>query len=478
MDTSTTPGLVTSPDRSTATQYGPQIRLDLPADFRWGVATAAYQIEGAVAEDGRTPSIWDTYSRTPGAIDNGDNGDNACDHYHRMPQDVGLIRDLGLNTYRFSVAWPRIQPGGSGPVNQAGLDFYSRLVDELLANGIDPWVTLYHWDLPQELEDAGGWPVRDTAYRFADYAMLVFDHLQDRVKTWTTLNEPWCSAMLGYAYAKQAPGRENFSDGIHAVHHLLLGHGLATQRIRAAATTPIELGITLNLGTADPATDTDADRDAARQADGLGTRIYLDALVKGHYPEDVVADLAARGVELPMQDGDLEIISQPLDVLGVNYYSGWLFSAVDEDGNSVDQDGAPVSRQVPRGRPVTAMGWEIVPECFTELLVRLSRDYPGLPIVITENGAAFADVVEPDGSIRDEGRTAYLASHICAVQDARDLGADVRGYLAWSLLDNFEWSYGYDKRFGIIRVDYDTQERTPKQSALWFRDTVRRARQG
>jgi beta-glucosidase len=476
MDTSTTPDLITSPDAASAAQRGPQIELDLPADFRWGVATAAYQIEGAVAEDGRTASIWDTYCRVPGAIDNGDNGDIACDHYHRMPQDVALIRDLGMDTYRFSVAWPRVQPGGRGPVNPAGLDFYSRLVDELLAAGVDPWVTLYHWDLPQELEDAGGWPVRDTAYRFADYAMLVFDKLKDRVNTWTTLNEPWCSAMLGYAYAKQAPGREDFAAGIHAVHHLLLGHGLAAQRMREAATSPIELGITLNLGTSDPATDSDADREAARRADGLGTRIYLDPLVHGRYPQDVVADLAARGVELPVQDGDLEIIKAPLDVLGINYYSGWLFSATEEDGSTVDKDGALVSRPVPRGRPVTAMGWEIVPECFTELLVRVSRDYPNLPIVITENGAAFEDHPAADGTVQDDDRTAYLASHISAVQDARNLGADVRGYLAWSLLDNFEWSYGYDKRFGIVRVDYDTQVRTPKQSALWFRDTANRAR--
>jgi beta-glucosidase len=246
--------------------------------------------------------------------------------------------------------------------------------------------------------------------------------------------------------------------------------------MRAAAATPIKLGITLNLGTSDPATDTDADRDAARRADGLGTRIYLDPLVHARYPEDVVSDLAGLGIQLPVQDGDLEVISTPLDVLGVNYYSGWLFSAQDENGNTIDAQGIPIARPVPRGRPVTAMGWEIVPECFTELLVRISRDYPGLPIVITENGAAFEDKVEDDGSVLDVERTAYLASHILAVQDARNLGADIRGYLAWSLLDNFEWSYGYEKRFGIVRVDYDTQLRTPKQSALWYRDTANKAR--
>jgi beta-glucosidase len=448
----------------------------LPPSFRWGVATSAYQIEGAVHEDGRTPSIWDTFCRTPGAVVNGETGDVACDHYHRMPQDVALIEDLGLDTYRFSVAWPRVQPGGRGPANPAGLAFYDRLVDELLGRGIDPWVTLYHWDLPQELEDAGGWPARDTADRFADYAMLVFDHLGDRVRAWTTLNEPWCSAMLGYAYGRHAPGRRDFVAGINAAHHLLLGHGLATQRMRAAATGPVELGITLSFGTTAPATDSELDREAARRADGLGTRMYLDPLRYGRYPADVVADLAARGVDLPVQPGDLEIISAPIDVLGINYYTGSLFSGVDEDGRSQDPDGNPVQRAVPRGLPTTAMGWEILPEGLTELLLRLSRDYPGLPMVVTENGAAFEDRPDETGFVPDDDRTAYLASHIAAMAAARQAGADVRGYFAWSLLDNFEWAEGYGKRFGIVRVEYDTQARIPKQSALWYRDTVRQVR--
>ncbi|WP_405095941.1 GH1 family beta-glucosidase [Micromonospora sp. NBC_01412] len=448
----------------------------LPASFRWGVATSSYQIEGAVAEDGRTPSIWDTFCRVPGAVAGGDTGDVACDHYHRMPQDVALIADLGVDTYRFSTAWPRVQPGGRGPANPAGLAFYDRLVDELLGRGIDPWVTLYHWDLPQELEDAGGWPARDTAYRFADYAMLVFDALGDRVRTWTTLNEPWCSAMLGYAYGEHAPGRRDLGDAIAAAHHLLLGHGLATRRIRAAATAPVEVGITLNLATAEPATDSAADRDAARASDGLGARLYLDPLVHGRYPDDVLADLAADGVTVPVRDDDLAVIAAPLDVLGVNYYFGQVFSGVDADGRDRDADGRPVRRVIPRGRPRTAMGWEIVPECFTDLLLRISRDYPGLPMVITENGAAFDDHPDARGFVADGDRVGYLAEHLRAVARARRAGADVRGYFAWSLLDNFEWAYGYDKRFGIVRVDYDTQERVPKRSALWFRDTVRRVR--
>ncbi len=448
----------------------------LPANFRWGVATSAYQIEGAHAEDGRGQSIWDTYCRTPGMVDGGDNGDVACDHYHRMPEDVGLIASLGVDTYRFSVAWPRVQPGGRGPANQAGLAFYDRLVDELLGKGVAPWVTLYHWDLPQELEDAGGWPERDTAYRFADYAMLVFDKLQDRVRTWTTLNEPWCSAMLGYYEGRQAPGRQSFDDAMDAVHHLLLGHGLAAQRMRAAATKPIELGITLNMGTSMPATQSTADLEATRRVDGLGARIYLDPLLRGQYPGDILDDLSTRGVKLPVVDGDLKIISEPIDVLGVNYYSSHVVSGVDDSGRTEDEEGNPVHKNVPLGRPVTAMDWEIVPEGFTELLVRLSRDYPGMPLVITENGAAFDDVADESGFVGDADRTAYLSAHIAAVAAARQQGADVRGYFAWSLMDNFEWSYGYAKRFGLVHVDYETQVRTPKQSALWYRDTIRQVR--
>ncbi|MEU9708292.1 GH1 family beta-glucosidase [Streptomyces sp. NPDC059164] len=448
----------------------------LPAGFRWGVATSSYQIEGAAAEDGRTPSIWDTFCRVPGAVEGGEHGDVACDHYHRMPEDVELIAGLGVDTYRFSLAWPRIQPGGRGPANDKGLDFYKRLIDELRGRGVTPWITLYHWDLPQELEDAGGWPARDTALRFAEYAALTYEALGDRVEHWTTLNEPWCSAMLGYAHGLHAPGRRDPGDAMAAVHHLLLGHGLAARALReAAGDNPLELGITLNLGTATPETGSAADREACRRADGLGARLYLDPLVHGRYPEDVVADLAAQHIELPVRDGDLAAIATPLDVLGVNFYRGMQFSGVTEDGSPVDAEGLPVVRAVERDLPRTAMDWEITPAELTDLLVRLERDY-GLPTVVTENGAAFDDTVAPDGSVPDADRTAYLADHIDAVAAARARGADVRGYFAWSLLDNFEWAYGYGKRFGIVRVDYATQTRTLKDSAKWYRDTIRLTR--
>ncbi|MEV4950140.1 GH1 family beta-glucosidase [Streptomyces sp. NPDC053755] len=449
----------------------------LPPDFRFGAATSAFQIEGATAEDGRTPSIWDTFCRVPGAVDNGDDGDIACDHYHRMPEDVALLAGLGLDTYRFSVSWSRVQPHGRGPVNPAGIGFYDRLVDELLARGVTPWLTLYHWDLPQDLQDAGGWPARDTAYRFADYAELVHDRLGDRVEHWTTLNEPFCSAVLGHVEGVHAPGGRSLADGVHALHHLHLGHGLAVQRLRSAARRPLDLAVTHLLGTSRPATDTPADREAARRADALGFRFYLDPILRGSYPRDLVDDLAVHGIEIPVRDGDLETIAAPIDTLGVNYYRSMRTSGVDESGVTHDAHGIPVTRNLPHGGlPVTGLGWEVMPHDLTELLLRVSRDYPGTPMVITENGAAYDDHPDAHGFVDDTARTAYLAAHLAAVSQARLHGADVRGYFAWSLLDNFEWAYGYAKRFGLVRVDYTTQTRTPKRSALWLRDTALRVR--
>ncbi|MFF4981187.1 GH1 family beta-glucosidase [Streptomyces sp. NPDC001046] len=457
----------------TATAAEPDPGLaHLPADFLWGVATSSYQIEGAASEDGRTPSIWDTFCRVPGAVVGQHNGDVACDHYRRMPEDVAMIAGLGVNAYRFSIAWPRVQPHGRGPANARGLDFYKRLVDELLARGVQPWITLYHWDLPQELEDMGGWPARDTAYRFADYAALVQTALGDRVEHWTTLNEPWCSAYLGYAEGMHAPGRREPAAAAAATHHLLLGHGLVAQQLRDRATTPLKVGITLNLSDHLAASDDPGDLDALRRADGIANRLYLDPLLRGAYPADVVADLERQGIKLPVRDGDLEQIAQPLDTLGVNYYSHNTYAAdprADEGGGY----GAGI-RTVPQGAERTAMGWEVLPEGLTRLLVRLGRDYPGTPLVITENGAAYDDEVAPDGQVHDPLRVEYFRSHIAAVCRAAEQGADIRGYFAWSLMDNFEWAEGYRRRFGLVHVDYATQRRTLKDSAQWYSRLVER----
>ncbi|MFC0003967.1 GH1 family beta-glucosidase [Micromonospora siamensis] len=450
--------------------------LQFPPGFLWGAATAAYQIEGAATEDGRTPSIWDTFSHTPGRTVAGHTGDVACDHYHRMPDDVRLMAELGLKSYRFSVSWPRVQPGGSGPANQRGLDFYRRLVDELLANGIEPWLTLYHWDLPQPLEDAGGWPARDTAGRFADYAELVADALGDRVTYWTTLNEPWCSAFLGYGSGVHAPGRTDGADAVRAGHHLMLGHGLAVRALRASRPTA-QLGVTVNLYPVDPATDAPADADAARRIDGLMNRFFLDPILRGSYPADLRADLRQVTDFGHVRDGDLPIISSPLDLVGVNYYSRHVVAAA-EPGAVPDPTpscwpGSEDVRFVERGFPVTDMQWEIDAPGLQETLQRVHRDYTDLPIYVTENGSAFVDTVVDD-SVDDTDRLAYFDGHLRAAHAAIEAGVPLKGYFAWSLLDNFEWSWGYTKRFGMVRVDYDNQARIPKSSARWYAEVIRR----
>ncbi|MEV4539741.1 GH1 family beta-glucosidase [Asanoa sp. NPDC049518] len=450
-----------------------------PKDFVWGSATAAYQIEGAANEDGRGPSIWDTYSHTPGRTLNGDTGDVAADHYHRWQEDLGHIADLGLDAYRFSISWPRVQPGGAGAFNQAGIDFYRRLVDGLLERGVKPVATMYHWDLPQELEDADGWASRETALRFRDYAAGIVEALGDRVHTWTTFNEPWCSAYLGYASGVHAPGRTSPAAALAAVHHLNLAHGLAGRVVRELAPRS-ELSVTLNLHVIRPASDSPADHDAVRRIDALANRAFLGPMLDGAYPADLLADTASVTDWSFVQDGDEKLIAVPLDVLGVNYYSSTLVRAWDgvSERSSADGHGASSASPwvaadnvefLPQPGPYTAMGWNIDPPAFTELLLSLRDRYPNQPLMITENGAAFDDVVSPDGTIQDDRRIDYLHRHIGAVAEARAQGADVRGYFVWSLLDNFEWGYGYDRRFGIIRVDYDTQVRTWKQSAHWYK---------
>jgi beta-glucosidase len=455
--------------------------LVFPTDFLWGAATAAYQVEGAVAEDGRTSSIWDTFSHTPGRVLQGDTGDVACDHYHRYREDVDLMSRLGLSSYRFSVSWSRVQPGGRGPLNPAGVDFYRRLLDELGERGILPWLTLYHWDLPQELEDAGGWPERDTAYRFAEFAGLMHEALGDRVQHWTTLNEPWCSAFLGYGSGDHAPGRNEPAASVRAAHHLMLGHGLATQAIRAG-TMPAQVGVTLNLYAVSPVSDSEADAEAARRVDGLANRIFLDPVLLGRYPADVVEDLRPVTDMSHVRDGDLEVISSTLDMLGVNYYTRYVVSAPEVpdgvgDGWRSSPSAFPGSEHVQftlRGLPVTAMNWEIDAPGLLEVLRRVSREYTDLPIYLTENGAAFDDVPDGDGRVEDLGRVDFFAQHLRACHQAISEGVPLRGYFAWSLLDNFEWGFGYTKRFGMVYVDYPTQRRTPKASADWYAQVSRR----
>jgi beta-glucosidase len=446
-----------------------------PAGFWWGAATAAYQIEGAWDEDGRTPCIWDTFARTPGKVRNGDNGDIAADHYHRYAQDVQLISDLGLSAYRFSTAWPRIQPHGRGPANTRGLDFYSRLVDELLAAGVAPALTLYHWDLPQELEDAGGWTNRETAYRFAEYAGFVADRLGDRVALWTTLNEPWCSAYLGYASGDHAPGRTDPAASLAAVHHLNLAHGLAVEAVRAAV--PLaRTSVTLNLSAVRAASESPADQAAVRQVDGIANRVFLDPMLRGEYPQDVLADTAHLSDWSFVRDGDLKTINAPLDVLGVNYYAPTVVGAATERSTRAAAAKAfpgceRLSFVQPDG-PRTAMGWPIDADALHALLLRVHREYDAIQMMITENGMANDDYVGPTGEVRDPERIAYVSGHLDAAARAVADGVDLRGYFQWSLLDNFEWAHGYSKRFGLVYVDYPTQKRLWKASASWYRDLV------
>ncbi|SDR14416.1 GH1 family beta-glucosidase [Thermostaphylospora chromogena] len=456
--------------------------LIFPPGFVWGAATSAYQIEGAVDVDGRGKSIWDEFVRRPGRILNGDTADVAVDHYRRYREDVKLMADLGLTAYRFSVSWPRVQPDGSGAVNPAGLDFYKRLTDELLAHGIEPWITLYHWDLPLPLEEAGGWPARDTAKRFSEYAAIVHEALSDRVTNWSTVNEPWCAAFLGYASGEHAPGRREPAQAIRAAHHLNLAHGLAVRAIRAQSSTS-KVGGCVNLYAVSPQTDSESDLDAARRIDGLQNRFFLEALLRGSYPDDVLQDIAHITDMSFVQDGDMETISAPIDILMVNYYSRFTVSGT--PGGAASAAAAPTDSGSPwvgsehvsfvnGGRPVTAMGWEIDDTGLMEILTRVAKEYPGIPMVISENGAAFDDVLTEDGSVHDRDRVAFIDAHLRTCHAAIEAGVPLQGYFAWSLLDNFEWAWGYGKRFGLVYVDYETQRRIPKDSALWYAESIRR----
>jgi beta-glucosidase len=428
--------------------------MRFPAGFQWGVATAAYQIEGSVAADGRSPSIWDTFAAEPGRIADGSSGAVACDHYVRYAADVALMADLGVTAYRFSVAWPRVQPAGSGGPNPRGVAFYDRLVDVLLEHGIAPVATLYHWDLPQALQDRGGWLDRDTASRFAEYAGQVAAALGDRVKLWITLNEPFVQTTLGYGTGTHAPGETRLLGALPAAHHLLLGHGLAVPAIRAHSSSPV--AITNNLSPVWPQGGTEADLAAAAAYDALHNGLFTDPLLGRGYPQGVPLD------EAVVRDGDLATIAAPLDALGVNYYNPTGVRAP-EPGSPLPFDLAPLS-----GYPITAFGWPVVPDGLRELLVglrdRYGDDLP--PVYITENGCSYPGVDDPE-------RVSYLDAHVRAVADAIAAGVDVRGYFVWSLLDNFEWAEGYTQRFGLVHVDFETQRRTPKPSFAWYRDFIK-----
>ncbi len=437
-----------------------------PTGFVFGAATSAYQIEGATDVGGRGVSIWDTYSHTPGRTEDGGTGDVACDHYHHLTDDLDLMRALGLGAYRFSVAWPRVQPTGSGPANQEGLDFYDRLVDGLLERGIEPWLTLFHWDLPQPLEDAGGWPDRDVVGRFGEYTAILADRFGDRVRHWLTLNEPWCIAMLGYGIGRHAPGRQDWPAALRAAHHTHLAHRAAVDVIRAAVPRA-DIGIALNLHHIEPVSDSAADRGAARLHDGTANRWFLDPVMGRGYPRDVVEayEPILQGVDV----GELDHGTPAIDTLGVNYYTRHVIRAPRE-GEAIDGPEAAIPSG--GGLPVTEMGWEVHPEGLQLLLERLHREYDPPALAITENGAAFVDEVAPDGSVHDGQRVAYLRDHLAATAGAIESGAPVTSYFAWSLMDNFEWGFGYTKRFGIVHVDYATQQRTVKASGLWYRDLI------
>lgn len=445
------------------------MEADRLGPLQLGVATSAYQIEGAVDRDGRGPSIWDVFARQPGAVVDGTSGAGATEHYDRLDDDLDLIAWLGVDVYRFSVAWPRVQPAGRGRANPAGLDFYDRLVDGLLARGIQPFVTLYHWDLPAELQEDGGWTARDTAGRFADYAELVARRLGDRVRHWVTVNEPWCVAILGHFSGEHAPGLTDDTATVAAAHHIQLAHGRAVEALRSVGDATI--GLVVNAAPVWPAQDADdeATAEAVRLLDGVRNRWWLDSAVHGRYPADVlerfddVADLSSI-----IRSGDLGVIGSGIDFVGVNYY--YPLSAVADPGS--DAGPGPGMRGI--AEPTvdgwqTMMGWPVRPEGLAQILRRIHDDYGQPPIWVTENGAALDDAPGPDGQVDDPRRVEYLDRHLSAALDARDAGVDLRGYLVWSLLDNFEWSQGYGPRFGIVHVDYDTMARTPKTSAHWLR---------
>ncbi|EAR25820.1 putative beta-glucosidase [marine actinobacterium PHSC20C1] len=459
--------------RSTMTETSPSARLTaepsletlgtFPTDFRWGLATAAYQIEGAAFEGGRGPSIWDTFSHTPGLSLHGDTGDIACDHYHRWQADLDLLKSLGVTDYRLSVSWSRLQPSGRGELNEIAVAFYRDVLKGLAERGIRALVTLYHWDLPQPLEDEGGWPVRGTAYRFAEFATRTVEALGDLATDWLTLNEPWCSAFLGYGNGAHAPGRTDYRAAIHAAHHLNLAHGLAVAGIRVAMPSA-SVGITNIVTDIIPASDSPDDAAAVVRLDASSNRVFLDPVYLGAYSDAVWETLGSRGLSDVVQEGDLEIISTPTDFAGINHYQRVIAS---------HDETAPFGvAEMPAEPATTSFGWSVIPESLTAVLTRVSREFTSVPLYVTENGASYEDYVDPNGDVVDTERIAYLRGYLGAAAEAIAAGVDLRGYYAWSFLDNFEWAEGYSKRFGLVWVDYRTQERIPKLSAHWYRRLI------
>ncbi len=444
-----------------------------PPDFLWGAATSAYQIEGAVHEDGRALSVWDRFSAVPGATYQGETGEIAADHYHHMEDDVALMAELNLNAYRFSLSWPRILPQGTGAVNERGLDFYDRLVDTLLARGIRPLATLYHWDLPVALQDRGGWLVRDTAYAFADYAEVVARRLGDRVEWWLTHNEPWCSTYLGYALGTHAPGLHDKQLAVKVGHHILLSHGLSVPRMRAHLSPQAHVGIALDFYPVYAANDHTETLLAVKQADTFRNRWFLDPLFRGSYPDNLFTNLGVTPP--PIHEDDFSIISTPIDFLGVNYYSRMLVRG-SEDVVIITEHTVPFNNfeaieRIP-GASYTEMGWEIFPDGLANILTRIHREYAPKAMVVTESGAAFDDHLDDNNHIHDKLRIDYLQAHIQIVAQVIRQGAPIKGYIVWSFLDNFEWSEGYRKRFGLVYVDYPTQRRIVKDSGRWYASFV------
>ncbi|WP_019907310.1 GH1 family beta-glucosidase [Thermoanaerobacter indiensis] len=441
--------------------------IKFPKDFVWGTATSSYQIEGAVNEDGRTPSIWDTFSKTEGKTYKGHTGDVACDHYHRYKEDVEILKEIGVKAYRFSIAWPRIFPE-EGKYNPKGMDFYKKLIDELQKRDIVPAATIYHWDLPQWAYDkGGGWLNRESIKWYVEYATKLFEELGDAIPLWITHNEPWCSSILSYGIGEHAPGHKNYREALIAAHHILLSHGEAVKAFREMNIKGSKIGITLNLTPAYPASEKEEDKLAAQYADGFSNRWFLDPIFKGNYPEDMVELYSKIIGEFDfIKEGDLETISVPIDFLGVNYYTRSIVK--------YDEDSMLKAENVPGPGKRTEMGWEISPESLYDLLKRLDREYTKLPMYITENGAAFKDEVTEDGRVHDDERIEYIKEHLKAAAKFIGEGGNLKGYFVWSLMDNFEWAHGYSKRFGIVYVDYETQKRILKDSALWYKEVIQK----